>query len=91
MPRNGLQLVQPPATHVIRAGQPHPMGATPDAYGVNFAIFLPHATRVELLLFDAHDGIDEPTQVICLDPGSNKSFFFWHVYVEGLRPGAHYA
>jgi pullulanase/glycogen debranching enzyme len=90
MPKNGLQLAKPPATHAIRPGRPHPLGATPDAYGVNFAIFARHATGVELLLFDSYDNA-EPTQVIPLDPGSNKSFFFWHVYVEGLCSGAHYA
>ena len=45
---------------------------------------------VELLLFDAHDD-PEPVQIIRLDPIENKTFHFWHVYVRGLKPGAHYA
>jgi glycogen operon protein len=89
MPRNGLQLAESSVNHVIRPGQPHPLGATPDPSGVNFAIFSRHATGVELLLFGSHDDA-EPAQVIHLDPRSNKTSFFWHVYVEGLRPGVHY-
>ena len=49
-----------------------------------------HATAVDLLLFDEHDDL-EPIQVIPLDPQVNKTFHFWHVYVEGARPGLHYA
>jgi isoamylase len=45
---------------------------------------------VELLLFAAHDAL-EPFQVIRLDPTTNKSFHFWHVFVRGLEAGAHYA
>jgi glycogen operon protein len=71
-------------------GRAHPLGATADATGVNFSVFSRNATAVELLLFDEHDQ-PEPIQVIPLDPAVNKTFFFWHVHVEGLRPGAHYA
>src|SRR5438067_1002435 len=73
-----------------KEGQPHPLGATPDAGGVNFSVFSQSATAIELLLFDEHDD-KEPMQVILLDPAENKTFHFWHVYVEGLKPGAHYA
>ena len=37
----------------IREGLPHPLGATWDGLGVNFALFSAHATKVELCLFDA--------------------------------------
>ena len=43
-----------------------------------------------MLLFDEHNDT-QPAQTIPLDPATNKTFFFWHVYVRGLRPGAHYA
>jgi glycogen operon protein len=72
------------------AGKPHPLGAVPDAGGVSFSLFSRSATAVDLLLFDEHDD-REPAQVVRLDPAVNKTFFFWHVYVQGLRPGAHYA
>jgi glycogen operon protein len=71
-------------------GTRHPLGATPDANGVNFSLFSEHATGVELLLFNEHDD-PEPTQMITLDPTVNKTFHFWHIYVEGLKPGMHYA
>ena len=71
------------------SGRPHPLGATPDDGGVNFALFSQHATSVELLLFDEADDL-QPAQAIQLDPAVNKTFHFWHVYVRGLRPGAFY-
>ena len=71
-------------------GTAHPLGATPDKSGVNFSIFSGHATSVELLLFQNHDDA-APFQVIEFDPYINKTFHFWHVFVEGLPSGTHYA
>jgi glycogen operon protein len=71
-------------------GRAHPLGATVDKDGVNFSVFSRNATAVELLLFDPNDAV-QPIQVIKLDPQDNRTFFFWHVYVKGLKPGAHYA
>ena len=34
-------------------GSPHPLGATWDGEGVNFALYSENATGVELCLFDA--------------------------------------
>jgi glycogen operon protein len=45
---------------------------------------------MELLIFDDHDD-PEPIQIIRLQPEKNRTFFFWHVFVEGLEPGMHYA
>ncbi len=53
--------------------------------GVNFCVFSRHATRVELLLYAEADS-PEPFQVIALAPEENRTFFFWHVFVEGLPP-----
>ncbi len=77
-------------TYSVEAGRPHPLGSTPDQYGVNFSVFSEHATSVELLLFDEHDD-PKPVQIIKLDPRINKTFHFWHIYVRGLKPGTHYA
>src|SRR6516162_1645131 len=71
-------------------GRPHPLGATVDKDGVNFSVFSRNATAVELLLFDQHDDL-QPIQIIKLEPAVNQTFFFWHVFVRGLKPGAHYA
>lgn len=77
-------------TYQFEKGWPHPLGAVPDAEGVSFTLFSQHATGVELLLFDNHDDA-EPSQVFAFDPNVNKTFHFWHAYVRGLKPGAHYA
>ena len=74
----------------VERGNRHPLGATPDKEGVNFSIFSRNAQGVELLLFDKPDD-PWPARVIGLDPAVNRTFFFWHIYVRGLRPGAHYA
>ncbi len=39
-------------TAKISEGLPHPLGATWDGEGVNFALFSAHATGVEVCLFD---------------------------------------
>jgi isoamylase len=39
----------------VGPGRPDPLGATPQAGGVNFALFSYHASQVELLLFDRQD------------------------------------
>ena len=36
----------------LSAGTPHPLGATIDTSGTNFALFSAHAEKVELCLFD---------------------------------------
>jgi glycogen operon protein len=73
-----------------RPGSRFPPGASVAADGVNFCVFSRHATSVELLLY--RDGLDsEPLQTICLAPEENRTFFFWHVFVEGLEPGICYA
>jgi len=77
----------PPFT--ILPGTRFPPGATAGADGVNFCIFSQHAIRVELLLYAAADS-PEPFQIIHLDPELNRSFFFWHVFVEGLPIGTRY-
>jgi glycogen operon protein len=71
-------------------GRFHPLGAIPDDGGVNFAVFSRNATAVQLLLFERDDSV-QPMQIIDLDPDVNKTYVIWHVYVQGLRPGAHYA
>jgi glycogen operon protein len=66
-------------------GQPHPLGATLGADGVNFALFSRHATQVELLLFDRIDG--PPSEVIRLE---HRTRFVFHAFVHGIRAGQLY-
>jgi len=79
-----------PRRYQVSAGDPYPPGASVHASGVNFSVFSREATAIELLLFEAHDS-PHPFQVIKLDVQSNRTFFFWHVFVEGLRAGVTYA
>jgi isoamylase len=76
-------------TYSTRSGTRFPPGASSTAEGVNFSVFSRNAKRVELLLYDSADGA-EPVQIVALDPDTNRSFFFWHVFLEGLSAGTHY-
>lgn len=71
------------------AGQGYPAGATVKDDGVNFSIFTRHGHAATLLLFDG-DGDKQPIQTIELDPITNRTFFFWHVFVEGAQPRLQY-
>jgi isoamylase len=64
-------------------------GATWTAEGVNFSVFSKNAQKVELLLYRTVDST-EPLQIGNLDPNTNRTYFFWHVLVVGLRPGSFY-
>ena len=67
-----------------RPGRPHPLGATWDGEGVNFAIFSQHAASVELCLFDA-DG-RESLRVRMKE----RTNGIWHIYLPDVRPGQLY-
>ncbi|WP_405013578.1 glycogen debranching protein GlgX [Kitasatospora sp. NBC_01539] len=75
---------------LVTPGRSQPLGATPDATGVNFSLFSEHATRVELLLFDHCDDL-APSHVVRLDKQSHRSYHFWHCHVAGVGPGQVYA
>lgn len=71
-------------------GQSFPLGATVDPDGVNFCIYSKNATSIELLLFDSPNA-EMPAFVIPLHPKKNKTHFYWHIFVPGLKPGQIYA
>jgi len=71
------------------AGEPSPLGATVVPAGVNFSLFSQHATAVELLLFDRFDDA-APAATVRLDAHRNKTFHYWHVFVEGIGSGQIY-
>ena len=70
----------------VREGLPHPLGATWDGLGVNFALFSANATKVELCLFDI-DGRRE-LERIELPEFTDE---VWHGYLPDARPGTVYA
>ena len=69
----------------ISEGRPHPLGATWDGLGVNFALFSAHAERVELCLFD-EQGTRE-LERIDLPEYTDEVF---HGYLRDARPGTVY-
>ena len=74
----------------VLPGESFPLGATVYPQGVNFCIFSENATAVRLLLFDRPDA-SQPTETIRLDPQLNKTFYYWHVFIPGLKAGQIYA
>jgi glycogen operon protein len=71
-------------------GQSFPLGATVTPCGVNFSLFSRNCRSVELLLFRADDPL-HPIRVVRLDPRRNKTFYYWHCFVQGIDPGTLYA
>jgi isoamylase len=67
-------------------GSPHPLGATWDGVGVNFAIFSEHATRVELCLFESADAEVESLTI----PLPEQTDMVWHGYLPDIHPGQLY-
>jgi glycogen operon protein len=68
-------------------GAPHPLGATWDGVGVNFAVFSEHATRVELCLFDSVEAEVESLTI----PLPEQTDMVWHGYLPDVHPGQLYA
>src|SRR5215471_10794486 len=72
------------------SGRSSPLGATVVDGGVNFSLFSRGAAGVELLFFDREDDAT-PTRVVPIDPSTNRTYHYWHVFVPGVRPGQLYA
>ncbi len=75
-------VLQTESKREVLPGRPHPLGATWDGGGVNFAVYSERATAVELCLFD--DGVETR---IPLTQGRQHT---WHRELPGLRPGQQY-
>ena len=70
-------------------GLSSPLGATPRDGGVNFSLYAKDATAVELCLFDSALS-PEPAQVVVLEGERNRTYHYWHCFVEGIGPGQVY-
>ncbi len=64
-------------------GQPHPLGATWDGAGTNFALFSENATGVDLCLFDEQG---QETRL----PLREMENYIWHGYLAEVGPGQRY-
>ncbi len=73
----------------LKPGWRYPHGTTYSPQGTNFCIFSKNATGVELLLYESPVA-EKPFQVVILDPEENRSYFFWHIYIERLPAGTCY-
>ena len=67
-------------------GSPHPLGATWDGSGVNFAVFSEHARSVDLCLFDS---VDATMESLCI-PLPERTNHIWHGYLPDMQPGQLY-
>jgi isoamylase len=73
-----------------KVGSSSPVGATVSPGGVDFSLFSRKATSVELLFFD-HEDDAQPSVVIDIDPETNRTYHYWHVFVPGIKSGQIYA
>ncbi len=72
----------------VKVGSAWPLGSSVTPNGVNFSIAAPHATNVELLIFQNEDDA-YAKETIALDQ-KNRSGDYWHVEIDGLREGTVY-
>ena len=79
-----------PLAQETKEGRSFPLGATLSAEGANFSVYSKHATGIELLLFDSVDD-DRAKRVISIDPATNRTYHYWHVFVSGVKAGQIYA
>ncbi|MCM3904589.1 MAG: isoamylase, partial [Pyrinomonadaceae bacterium] len=73
----------------VAEGKPFPLGALCTADGVNFSVYSKNCIAVELLLFDHVDDA-HPSYSIPLDPSTHQTYYYWHVFVPGLKAGQIY-
>jgi isoamylase len=78
-------MISPAAVDTLWPGRPHPLGATWDGMGVNFALFSEGAERVELCLFD-RSGRHEVKRLTLRE----RTDTVWHGYLPQARPGLLY-
>jgi len=72
-----------------KEGRSSPLGTTVSADGTNFSVYSKHAKGIELLLFDCVDDA-RPERAISIDPATNRTYHYWHVFVPGVKAGQIY-
>jgi len=71
-------------------GRSAPLGATVSSDGINFSVYSRTASGIDLLFFDREDD-PCPSRVIQIDPYTNRTYHYWHVFVPKTRAGQIYA
>ena len=69
----------------VREGLPHPLGASWNGHGTNFALFSANATKVEICLFDSDGKVE--TARIALPEYTDE---IWHGFLPDIGPGQLY-
>ena len=80
-----LSILPPKSDRGLSSGTPHPLGATWDGRGTNFALFSASATKVELCLFDK-EGKRETARIALPE----RTEDIWHGYLSDVVPGQLY-
>jgi glycogen operon protein len=71
------------------SGGAFPLGATVYPDGVNFSVYSRHGLAVELLLFGNKEDII-PLHSVKLTVKDNRTYYYWHVFLPGIKPGQLY-
>lgn len=75
--------------HSAHAGRSSPLGASVAVDGVNFSFYSRTAKCMELLFFE-HAEDATPSRTFLLDPITNRTYFYWHIFVPDTKPGQLY-
>ena len=78
-----------PVAQETQEGRSCPLGATLFADGANFSVYSKYAKWIHLLLFDRVDEA-RPKRVISIDPATNRTYHYWHIFVPGVKAGQLY-
>jgi isoamylase len=71
-------------------GKPDKLGVTFSQKGANFCVYARLADSVELLFFDDKDALGA-SQVFKLSDIDNRTAYYWHIFIEGVKAGQLYA
>ena len=73
----------------VLEGSPEKIGVTFTKEGANFCVYSRLATHVELLFFSDKDA-KQASHTFQLSDLSNKTAYYWHIFVKGVKAGQLY-
>ncbi len=73
-----------PLAQETKEGRSFPLGATLSAEGQILACTQNTLQGSTLLLFDSVDD-DRAKRAISIDPATNRTYHYWHVFVSGVK------
>lgn len=75
---------------IIPSDSDSSLGVTIRNGGANFSVYSRNARAIELLFFD-HEDDAKPSRIIPIDHRSQRTYHYWHTFVEGVETGQLYA